>query len=89
MLDTKKKIFQKQFIIIHLCCQNSEFIYKAVLKLKGSSHEYVDLKLQRLHNNTIELTFEVPKSSISLENTKGTLMLQTHFELASLPIKIA
>ena len=87
MVEVKKKIFEKQLIIVNICCENSEFIYKAILKLEGTSSEYADLKVKRLNNNTIELNFEVPKS-INLEKAKGTLILQTHFEVASLPIEL-
>ena len=84
-----KKLFGSNRILFTICCQNAEYIYKAILQLEGSAEKFVDIKAERSRGGecSIEFDFEVPKNQF--RDAKGTLLLLTHFEEAKLSVEIS
>ena len=86
---TKQHIFLKNIfnVIINICCENTEYIYKATLQLHGDVH--VDLKAERFEKcaHLIQLNFNEVKIE-DYAGTKANLILTTHFEEASIQIDI-
>jgi len=88
-VEEPRNLFAKRSIVICICCQNAEFVYKGTLRLDGNSSEYVDIKVERSNErpHTIELDFQLPRNKF--KETSATLILQTHFEEALLKIYIS
>ena len=88
-IEDGKTFLSPKRVVIGICCQNAEFIYKATLQLEGNSDKYVDVKAERFNQipHMIELDFQIPKNR--LKEANATLLLQTHFEEAMLKIHIS
>lgn len=83
-----KKMFARSRIVILICCQNAEFIFKATLQLDGCAEKFVDFKSESstLNENMMQFEFEVAKNHF--KDSNAVLTLQTPFQDANLPIVI-
>ena len=83
-----KKMFARSRIVIVICCNNAEFIYKATLQLQGWAETFIDIKSETsvLNENMIQFEFEVAKNLFTDANAK--LTLQTPFQETFLPVVI-